>query len=370
MAKAKTSIENPTNIPELDAILSSLSDTFGTDMSGHDYGDAVPFTTGSLNWDIALGIGGLPIGRVIEVFGDESTLKTSFCLAFVAQKQLWRKSQGIHKKDLIVDLEHSLTRSFIEGFGIDYDEIIWVRPDSAEQALQLCIDLPKSGKIDTVLFDSVDAGQNERQLKRQIGDTDVGGISKEMNVTLRQITKIGSKTDTTYLFINQVKMNPGAGMFGNPRVTPGGKALAFYATVRIELMKRKPCPDLPNATIIRGKIRKTKVGPDYSEDIESAFIYGKGYDETYDLNELATGLGILRHSAGVSKVQWKADSEMEPIGEGVDKGKDAGIAYIRDNPDIRLRLRHACLRAGGVRSALTDDQVLAIIKEQKGKTTE
>lgn len=361
----KIQIENPTNIPELDAILTSISTQFGVDLSSVDYGNVTPFTTGSLNWDIALGIGGLPLGRIIEIFGDESTLKTSFCLAFIAQRQKWRKENGVNKRDLIVDLEHSLTTSFIEGFGIDLSQCIWQRPDSIEQALQLCVDLPKSGYIDTVLFDSVDAGQNERQQKRQIGEIDVGGISKEMNDALRRISKTAANTKTTYLFINQVKMNPGAGMFGNPRVTPGGRALQFYACLRIELMKRKPCADLPGATIIRGKIRKTKVSADYTEDIESAFIYGKGYDETYDLNELATGLGILRHSAGVTKVQWRGDSTMEPIGEGIEKGKEAGIAYIRDNPDVRRRLRETCLRAAGLKTALSDEEILKIIKEEK-----
>lgn len=165
--------------------------------------------------DLGLKIGGLPEGRVIEVFGQESTMKTSLCLAALAQKQSRRLEAGVFdKRDLILDLEHSMTDPFLEGFGIDLDQCIILQPNSAEEALQVSIDYVKSGAIDIVLFDSVDAMQNEKQQRRQVGEADVGGISKDMAFAMRQISKLAVQYNTTYLFINQIKMNPGV-MFGS-----------------------------------------------------------------------------------------------------------------------------------------------------------
>lgn len=203
-----------TGIPELDALLKAASKKFGKDFSNQDWGDIVPMPTGSVRLDMALGLGGIPCGRVTEIFGWQSSGKTSLALQIMALRQQYRKLKGIVKRDLIIDLEHSITRSFLEGFGIDMEQIIWLRPDLAEEALQLAIDLPKSGKIDIVLFDSVDAAQNNKMVSRSVGENDVGGISKDMNFALRQISKIAPQTETTYIFINQIKQNPGQ-MMGN-----------------------------------------------------------------------------------------------------------------------------------------------------------
>ena len=215
MAKIKVAVENKTGIAALDAIIKASSTKFGKDLSGQSFGDYQALSTGSLTLDLALYIGGIPRGKIIEVLGAESSNKTSFCLSMIARAQEERAAQGItDKRDLILDLERSMTNKFLKGFGIDPDQCITLRPESAEEALQVSIDYIKSGAIDMVVLDSVDAMQNQRQQNRNVGENDVGGISKEMNDAVRKLVKFCSTYNTTYLFINQIKMNPGV-MFGS-----------------------------------------------------------------------------------------------------------------------------------------------------------
>lgn len=337
---SKVSVENTSGIKELDAFIQATSNKLGVDLSGTNYGNLEFFTTGSLVWDMWLRRGGLPQGRIIEVMGDESTMKTTFALLALAARQAWRKKNNIDMRDLLVDMEHTLTNDYLISLGVDPDLVIWVRPDTAEQALETLRTFPKSGFIDYAILDSVDSMQNEKQLRRSVGEVDVGGISKEMNFAIRDISKTCVKTNTTYIFINQIKMNPGQ-MFGSPEVTPGGRALQFYATLRIKMLRRKPGP-LPNSTIMRGRMVKTKFCGDVPEDLEAVVVFNKGYDATYDLNTVATKLGCLRHSAGQTKVRWSVDSDWEPIDKDVDKGKDAGIQFIEDNPEVAQKLRETC----------------------------
>lgn len=213
---------NATGIPELDAIIKATSKKFGKDMGHQVYDDFTPLTTGSLGLDLAIGLGGIPRYGVTEIFGWESSGKTSLALSIIAQAQRERQENGIKdKRDLLIDVEHTLTPSFIKGFGIDLEQIVWRRVDSAEEALQMAIDYPKSGAIDMCLIDSVDALQTAKQMARKVGETDVGGVSKDMNFALRQISKICTEHKTTYIFINQIKQNPGQ-MFGSQlaKVTP------------------------------------------------------------------------------------------------------------------------------------------------------
>ena len=331
---AKFKVDNKTGIAELDAIIQTTSKKRGVDLSGIRLGEIVPFSTGSMQLDLALKVGGMPQGRVIEIFGQESTMKTSLSLTAIAKKQQARLQRqrdrladiaaGVTdaagellkplpaKRDLILDIEHSLTDPFIEGFGIDLDQCIILQPNSAEEALQVSIDYVKSGAIDCVLFDSVDAMQNEKQQRRQVGENDVGGISKDMAFAMRRISKLAVQHNTTYIFINQIKMNPGV-MFGSPETTPGGSALRFYASLRLKCMSRKPCPTIPNATTMRVKIQKTKLGGDFKEVLEIPFIFGTGFATALDIEAVAKELGILSHSAGQTKMIWVPDAEKEPL---------------------------------------------------------
>lgn len=362
MAGKRVKLNNPTGIPELDAAMMSLTKDFGVDMSGMDYGDIVPCSTGSIKLDIWLRRGGLPTGRIIEVFGGNKTMKTTFCVLALAARQRWRKENGItDKRDLLMDLENSVERSWLEGYGVDMDQIIWQRPPNIESALETCIRLGNTGMIDYCIFDSVDAGQNQRQQKRKVGDTDVGGTSKDMSFAMRRLATIAPATDTTYLFINQVRQNPGV-MFGSSEVTPGGAALSFYSTLRIKFLTRKPCPGIPNATLMRLRGVKTKMASDIDwEDIEVAVIPGQGYSTAYEIADLAKGWNILSNSAGQTKVLWNGPgTEGLPIHPDVDKGKEAAFKLLEEYPPVYERLKNLVMRAGGLSgTALTDEEVLA-----------
>lgn len=350
--KTSVDIANPTGNKAIDSILASLSKDFGKDMSGKNYGNVEVVSTGSLKLDVALGRGGVPRGRIIEIIGDPGTLKTSLSLAIMFQHQLARKLAGITKMDLIIDLECSLEEDFIKGFGVDLGQVIWKRPDTIEEALQLMIDLIKSGVIDCIIFDSVDAGQNEQILRKQIGEKDVGGISKDMNTALRQICKLAPNYGTTCIFINQVKMNPSP--YASPRTETGGRALLYYSTLRIETKGKKPHPDVPKAALLELEIKKTKLTSPILENIDVAFLYGKGFDLTSDIEGLAKELEILRHSGGQTKVQWRSDSEPEPLLPDIEKGKEAAQKALRENPLLLERLKNSCLRAAGIKTARPD----------------
>ena len=333
-----------TGIPELDALIAAATKKFGKDFSNQNYGNVSGITTGSVRLDAALGIGGIPEGRVTEIFGWQSSGKTSLALQIMALRQQWRKDNNINKRDLIVDLEHSITESFLKGFGIDLEQIVWVRPDTAEEALQLAIDLPKSGAIDIVLFDSVDAAQNSKMLGRNVGETDVGGISKDMNFAMRQICKVAPKMSTTYIFINQIKQNPGV-MMGNPNVTTGGNALKFYSMLRLELMTGKPSPNLPGAMTMRVKLNKTKVAhPIGKAPIELDFIYGKGFDAALDLMSYAKSLEVIRHAGPTTKVTWREGQDPVTLIGG---GKEGVRTLLQDSEQFE-KLKLACLIKAGI----------------------
>ena len=333
---------NKTGIPALDSIIAATNKAFGKDFSSQDFGDVTRLQTGSARLD-AMIAGGLPKAGIIEIFGWESSGKTSLALSIIARRQKERKKLGITgKRDLFIDLEHSMTRSFIEGFGIDMDEVIWVRPDLAEEALQIAIDYPKSGAIDMMLFDSVDAAQNSKMVSRQVGENDVGGISKDMNFALRQLSKIAVQTETTCIFINQIKQSPNV-MGGNPNTTTGGNALKFYALVRFELLRGKPSEVLPGAMMMRIKIAKTKVSmPYHGKPIELDFIYGKGFDPALDLMNYAKSLGILRFAGSATKVTWEPGGEEET--ESLCTGGKAGfMEWLQDEENFE-KIRIACLK--------------------------
>lgn len=329
-----------TGIPELDAIIKAINKKTGKTFGGQNWGDLTGITTGSARLDSVIGIGGIPRGRITEIFGWQGSAKTSLALQIMALQQKQRNIDGLNRRDLVVDLEHSITTSFLEGFGIDLDQIIWERPDTAEEALQLCIDYPKSGAIDMVLFDSVDAAQNQRMLGRRVGETDVGGISKDMNFALRQLSKIGPKHDTTFIFINQIKQNPGA-MMGNPNVTTGGNALKFYSMLRLELMTGKPSPDLTSAMRMRVKINKTKCGPPpkTKDPIELDFQYGKGFDPYLDLMSWAKSLNVIRYAGPSCKVMWEEGGSWETLAS---KGRVGTRAALTESPELFRRLKESC----------------------------
>lgn len=358
---AKVTVENKTGIAALDALIQASSNKFGKDMGGADWGNWEPLATGSAQLDHALYIGGLPRYSIIEIMGMESSNKTSFCLSMLAREQEQRRLEGTYdeRMDIILDLERSMTTDFIEGFGVDMSRVLWIRPDSAEEALQVSLDYVKSGAIGMVILDSVDAMQNVKQQQRQVGETDVGGISKEMSFAARQIAKRCKEYNTTYLFINQIRLNPGV-MFGSPETTPGGKSLGYYASMRLKFMTRKPNKDAPGAYNMRVQVKKTRCGPDYEGVVEIPFFHGKGFATVLDISDTAKDFGIIRHSAGQTKVKWNPDDDdsWAPILPDVGKGKASAFAAMEANPWLVEKLRQLCLYAGGSPSRLPLETIL------------
>jgi recombination protein RecA len=329
-----------TDITALDKMMQTIEKKVGKEIFSRSWGDIKGVPTGSVMLDNALGIGGIPEGKVTEIFGWESSGKTSLALSIIATRQKWRKEQGIEdQRDLIVDLEHSMTESFIKGFGIDLDQIIWVRCDTAEEALQVIVDLPKTGCIDICLFDSIDAAQNERQLKRSVGEVDMGGISKELSFTLRQITKYDH---TTFIFINQIRQTPGK--IGNPNTTPGGNAMKFYALLRLEVMRRQPS-DIPGTFLMRIKLVKTKIAmPIHEKDPLSLFFkFGEGFNPYADLIIWAKQLKILAFQGRALRVKWTDEEEPVSLDNPYDfYGGPAMEQLLKDDNELYERLMDRC----------------------------
>jgi len=328
-------------IPELDALIKGINKKAGRDLvTGTIYESHGVIPTGSITLDKALSIGGVPQGRIIEVLGEPSGGKTSLCMSMLAKAQAKRLALDpeSRKRDLVVDLEKTITGEFMRGFGIDTDLVIHVRPSTADEALQIARDLPRSGLIDVVLFDSVGAAQSQRQAQRNVGDVDVGGISKLMHEALRNIVGTADETETTYLFINHVTMNPGVRM-GDPRTSPGGRALPYYTSVRLMLMAGKAHPTVPGAMNMRVKIVKNKMAPPFGDDVIAfAFTYGRGVNPINEIMDLLHTAGRLRNSGGQTKILLEEEGEWEVIDESMPKGKAGCYSFLSENEEHFNRL--------------------------------
>jgi recombination protein RecA len=334
-----------TGIPEVDAMIAQINKKFEKTIIGDESFIAPePVRTGSDLLDAALDIGGIPKNRVTEILGEPSGGKTSLALQILANAQADRPSDS-EELDLVIDLEQTITEEFMQGFGINTNKVLHVRPSSAEEALQIAIDLPKTGKFGIVLVDSVGAMQADAETKKEAGESLVGGVSKMMHWAMRQISKICEETETTYIFINHITYKPGC-TYGDPRTSPGGNALPFFASVRLEVLKSKPSPDSPGAFIMHVKIKKNKCGKPYGkEGIEFTFYYGKGTDPVAEILEMARTLGYIRHSAGQSKIRLDlASDEWAAPSTEIPKGKSECLEWYRTNPEALQVLKSLVLR--------------------------
>ena len=283
--------------------------------------DFIP--TGSIGLDIALGIGGIPKGRAVEIYGPESSGKTTVALQMVAEAQ---KMGG---EAAFIDVEHALDPVYAAALGVDIDSLLVSQPDTGEQALEITEALARSGAIDIIILDSVAAMVTKAEIEGEMGDAHVGLQARLMSQALRKLTSVVSKSNCVAVFINQVREKIGV-VYGNPETTPGGRALKFYSSVRIEVRKGEA---LKSGSEIIGnrtkcKIVKNKVAPPFRE-CEFDIMYGEGTSTEGEVLDLGVSLDILRRSGAFFSYKD------ERLGQGRDKAK----TYLKDNPEFCEKIK-------------------------------
>jgi recombination protein RecA len=289
-------------------------------------------STGSLALDIALGVGGLPRGRVIEIFGPESSGKTTLALQVVAQAQ----AQGAIAA--YVDAEHALDVDYAKKLGVKTEDILISQPDSGEQALEIVDTLVRSGAIGILVVDSVAALVPRAELEGDMGDAQMGSQARLMSQALRKLTATISKSNTMVVFINQIRMKIGV-MFGNPETTTGGNALKFYSSVRLDIRRiaaiKKGEEIIGNRT--RVKVVKNKVAPPFKK-AEFDLLYGEGISREGDVLDLATDAGLIEKSGA-----WYTCGD-----DRIGQGRENARSYLKDNPKLLKRLEKAVLDKHGI----------------------
>jgi recombination protein RecA len=289
-------------------------------------------STGSLALDKALGIGGLPRGRVVEIFGPESSGKTTLALHAVAEAQ---KKDGIAA---FIDAEHALDTAYARKLGVDCDELLVSQPDTGEQALEIADMLVRSGAIDILVIDSVAALVPRAEIEGEMGDPHMGLQARLMSQALRKLTGTIGKTKTTVVFINQIRMKIGV-VFGNPETTTGGNALKFYSTVRLDIRKIGSIKDGQEIVGNRTRVRvvKNKMAPPF-QDAEFDIMYGDGISRTGDLLDVGVEAGLVEKSGS-----WYSYS-----GERIGQGRENVKRFMLDNPDIYEELYQKAREATGL----------------------
>ena len=300
---------------------------------GDNTTDSIPvIPTGVLSLDVALGVGGLPRGRIIEIYGPESSGKTTLSLLAIAQAQ---KEGGTAA---FIDAEHALDPVYCKKLGVDIDELFVSQPDTGEQALDICETLVRSGAVDIIVIDSVAALVPKAEIEGDMGDSHVGLQARLMSQALRKLAGVVSKTNAVVIFLNQLREKVTA--FGNPETTAGGNALKFYATIRIDM---RPKDKLKAGKEISGnrvliKVVKNKVAPPFRTCMVE-MLYGEGISIDGDLLDLAVSFEVIRKNAAFFYYQGLDDAREECIGQG----RDAARVYLRDHADVALEVRDRIL---------------------------
>lgn len=311
----------------LDAAIAKLEKDFGKgtvmklgESGAHVAVETVP--TGCLSLDLALGLGGVPKGRVIEIYGPESSGKTTVALHMIAEVQ---KRGGIAG---FIDAEHAMDPVYAKNIGVDIDELYISQPDSGDQALEIAETMVRSGAIDIIVIDSVAALVPKQEIEGDMGDSHVGLQARLMSQALRKLTPVISKSHCVVIFINQLREKVGV-MFGNPETTTGGRALKFYASVRMDVRRIETLKQsgemVGNRTRI--KIVKNKIAPPFKE-AEFDIMFGKGISREGDILDLATGIDLIKKSGA-----WYA-YEGDKIGQGRENAK----AYLENHPELMEEL--------------------------------
>jgi len=328
----------------LDAALSQIERAFGKGSImrlGRDgkVVEIATISTGSLGLDMALGVGGLPRGRVVEIYGPESSGKTTLALHTIAEAQ---KSDGICA---FIDAEHALDPIYARKLGVDLDDLLISQPDTGEQALEIADTLVRSGAIDVLVVDSVAALTPRAELEGEMGDSLPGLQARLMSQALRKLTASISRSNTMVIFINQIRMKIGV-MFGSPETTSGGNALKFYASVRLDIRRIGQIKErdevVGNQT--RVKVVKNKVAPPFKQ-VEFDIMYGQGISKTGELIDLGVKAGIVEKSGA----WFSYDSQR--LGQGRENAK----TFLKENPDVAGTIELAIRQSAGLIAEQMDD---------------
>lgn len=318
---------NEEKIKALDAAIAKLEKDFGKgtvmklgDPKAQVAVETIP--TGSLSLDLALGVGGVPRGRVVEIYGPESSGKTTVALHMIAEVQ---KRGGIAG---FIDAEHALDPVYAKNIGVDIDELYISQPDSGDQALEISETMVRSGAMDIIVIDSVAALVPKQEIEGDMGDSHVGLQARLMSQALRKLTPVISKSNCVVIFINQLREKVGV-MFGNPETTTGGRALKFYASVRMDIRRTETLKQGGEmvGNHVRVKIVKNKIAPPFKE-AEFDIMFGKGISKEGDILDLATNINLVNKSGA-----WYAYN-----GNKIGQGRENAKSYLTEHPDVMEEL--------------------------------
>ncbi len=323
----KEAARKSTGVAALDAVLSQIRKTFGEmsimRLGDHDQEDIPVISTGALSLDLALGVGGLPRGRIVECYGHESSGKTTLALHVVANAQ---KAGGVAA---FIDAEHALDPQYARKIGVNLDDLIVAQPNSGEEALTICEELVKSGSLDVVVVDSVAALTPQAEIDGAMGDSHVGLQARLMSQAMRKLTSVIAQTKTLLIFTNQVREKIGV-MFGNPETTPGGKALKFYASCRMQVQRIGAIKNAAGQVVgnrTRVKVVKNKVAPPFTE-AEFDILYTCGISYEGSVLDAALERGVCE-----KRGSWISFGDMQ-----LAQGSLATIEYLKANPETTAKI--------------------------------
>ena len=324
------------NDKTLEQVLADIEKQFGKGsimkLGDESHNEIDTVSSGSLTLDIARGVGGYPKGRIIEIYGPESSGKTTFALEAIAEVQ---KAGG---KAAFIDAEHALDPVYAKNLGVDINDLLLSQPDTGEQALEICEALVRSEAISIVVIDSVAALVPQAEIEGEMGDSHVGLQARLMSQALRKLSGTISKTNTIAIFINQLREKVGV-LFGNPETTPGGRALKFYSTIRLDVRRGEQIKNgdnvIGNKTNV--KIVKNKVAPPF-KTASVEIMYGQGVSREAEILDLASEIGIVDKSGA-----WYSYN-----GEKIGQGKENAKQFLRDNPTIKEEIENKVRESHGI----------------------